>query len=91
MQDSNYNKRETDLMFKNVIDKLEDMHKDIKKTNGRVKALEIWRAFVLGGCAVILILGAWVVSDLENRIRSVVKDEISKSQQINQLSEINIE
>ena len=43
--------------------KLNDIHKDLKsltdiaiKTNGRIKSLELWRARLGGGMAVIILL-----------------------------------
>jgi hypothetical protein len=33
-----------------------DIKKQVEKTNGRVAALEIWKAFLGGGMAVILVL-----------------------------------
>lgn len=32
------------------------IRKQVEKTNGRVSALEVWKAFLAGGLAVILIL-----------------------------------
>lgn len=33
-----------------------EIKKQVEKTNGRVNALEIWKAFLAGGLAVIIIL-----------------------------------
>lgn len=33
-----------------------EIKKQVEKTNGRVNALEIWKAFLAGGLAVILVL-----------------------------------
>lgn len=61
--DLDYSKREVDQYFKEINVKLDHIKDDFggslgeikvqtKETNGRVKALEFWKQFVIGGMAV---------------------------------------
>lgn len=36
-----------------VVEKLNEIHEQVKKTNGRVSSLENWRWFISGGIAVM--------------------------------------
>ena len=50
--------REMEEARKNIWSKLVEIHKEVKKTNGRVNALEAWKNKVTGGVYVLTILGA---------------------------------
>jgi len=48
--------RELNTHFQGIHDKLEDIHRQTKATNGRVGRLESWRDRMLGGLGVVIIL-----------------------------------
>ena len=50
--------REMEEARKNIWSKLVEIHKEVKKTNGRVNALEAWKNKVTGGVYVLTIVGA---------------------------------
>jgi hypothetical protein len=49
----NYSNREIDRLFDGVHEKLDIVIAQVTKTNGRVRALELWRAGMAGGLAVV--------------------------------------
>jgi hypothetical protein len=60
MKDKDYSNREVDRMFSEIMASLSSqdkvlvgLDKKVGETNGRVKALELWRMFLLGGLGVI--------------------------------------
>lgn len=70
-----------DLMFKSITEKIEEefseikinlkeIHSEVRKTNGRVRSLEGWRMWVLGGSVVFVpifsITAGWLVSETLN-------------------------
>lgn len=64
MSDEHYSKNEVDLMLKNMDQKMNTLLeqssktlKQVEKTNGRVTALEKWRAYLTGAVAIIMLLG----------------------------------
>jgi hypothetical protein len=48
-----YSNRELDRMFGEIMETCARIEAQTTKTNGRVKALEMWRMFLLGGLGVI--------------------------------------
>ncbi len=44
------------VMFKNIDEKLDTIHEQTLKTNGRVTKLESWRGFITGGLAILAVL-----------------------------------
>jgi len=78
MEEPNYTKRELDHHLTEIKDSLHDMSKNqsmaheqmitqLRITNGRVKSLELWRSYLLGGLTIISILVVpvflWVLKD----------------------------
>ena len=51
-----YSKRELDLIFKELKDMLERIEKQTMATNGRVKNLEMWKAYIAGAIAVLSVI-----------------------------------
>lgn len=41
---------------------MQDIRDQVTRTNGRVTALEKWKAYVVGGTAVIVALIGWIVT-----------------------------
>lgn len=81
----NFTNRELEILYNNLSDKSVVQHKEVmkelseisahvQKTNGRVKKLEIWRAGIAGGLAVIMVVGGYFIVT----IRENLKDEVSK-------------
>jgi hypothetical protein len=50
--------REMEEARKNIWSKLEEIHREVKKTNGRVNALEAWKNKVTGGVYVLTVIAA---------------------------------
>lgn len=44
-----------------VIESLRELKEKVDKTNGRVKALEIWRSFIVGGLTMLVVLIGWFI------------------------------
>ncbi len=58
-----YTKSESDLQFSNLNQKIEtdtaltkEVLEHVKRTNGRVRALELWKMFIVGGLTIIAVL-----------------------------------
>lgn len=45
-----------DMQIKQIMEKLDDVHTDVKKTNGRVSKLEIWQGYMIGAMTVITMI-----------------------------------
>lgn len=83
LMSESYSKNETDLMLKPIhneltlhreahaaiYEKVDLVHQEVKKTNGRVKSLELWKAGLAGATAVLTLL---VVPVLIYLIKSVI-------------------
>lgn len=54
-----------EVKFEYTDKKLEDIHNQTKKTNGRVSKLEQWRTYITGAMAVLLLLIAWNIIDIK--------------------------
>lgn len=52
-ENEEYNTKALDTCFEAIQEKLELIHKQVQKTNGRVSALENWKWFITGGLAVV--------------------------------------
>lgn len=70
-----YSKRELDLKFEAVLDKLDDIHSQTSKTNGSVarafneiSQLKMWRAYVVGATAVVVLVVLPVLGFLSLRV-----------------------
>lgn len=53
MTSNDYSNREIDRMFGEIMEATKRIEVQTELTNGRVKALEMWRMFLLGGMGVI--------------------------------------
>lgn len=51
-----YTAGELKQIHKQINENLEEIKVEVKKTNGRVRALENWRWFITGGLAILSIL-----------------------------------
>ena len=56
MGSDDYTKRELDMCFDEINRKLDTIHEQTVKTNGRIGSLEKWRSFITGGLAVLTML-----------------------------------
>lgn len=56
MNDVPYSKREIDNLHKSLHDKLDEIFHEVKRTNGRLSKLEVWRSFISGGLAILMAL-----------------------------------
>ncbi len=54
--EESYTCREIDLLINPVLNKLEEIHEQCKKTNGRVNKLEKWQAFIKGGLTILTLM-----------------------------------
>jgi hypothetical protein len=51
-----YTNRELYLLLESIKLKMDEVCDQVKKTNGRVKSLELWRALIIGGFSVITLV-----------------------------------
>jgi len=56
MTNQPYNKREIDEFHDHINENLKEIKLQVTVTNGRLKKLENWRSFVVGGLSVITLL-----------------------------------
>lgn len=66
-----YNESALDILFKNITEKFDSVHKKLDEIldqttlhNGRMSKLELWRSYITGGLAVIIMLLVPVVISL---------------------------
>lgn len=59
-----YSKRELDNKFTTIVDTLDRIESQTVQTNGRVKALERWQAYLTGALTIIAPLSLWALSKL---------------------------
>lgn len=72
--ENSYTIREIDVHFSDIKQTLERIEDQTTKTNGRVSSLEIWRGYVLGACAAILILVPLLYNFINVRIDTLEND-----------------
>lgn len=53
---TDYSKREIDGFLQRIDEKLDRIETQTTKTNGNVRTLQIWRAYLTGGLAILSIL-----------------------------------
>ena len=53
--------KDQDITLAIIMQKLIDIESKVNTTNGRVKSLEIWKAYIIGGGAVIVTMIGWVM------------------------------
>jgi hypothetical protein len=51
-----------DQQLKGIIEKDDLIYKQVQATNGRVKSLEIWRAYMIGGGIVLITIIGWLIN-----------------------------
>jgi len=83
----NFTNRELEILYNNlserelgrhkeVMTELESISTHVQKTNGRVKKLEIWRAGIAGGMAVILVVGGYFVLTIKENLKNEVSKQV---------------
>lgn len=68
MTDHDYNTGELTLLLEQVLSSLEKIDAKVTVTNGRVKALELWRMFLLGAWAVVTMLVPFLYIQISARV-----------------------
>lgn len=75
MKEEPYSTRELDAHFQDIKDLIAGVKNDVKEvktqvllTNGRVKTLELWRAFLAGSVGVIVAIGLPILGYLALRV-----------------------
>ena len=63
-----YSNREIDNMHKEIMDKLKIIDTKVTIANGRLKSLELWRAYLTGAIAVLTLIVVPVAIALVNRL-----------------------
>jgi len=58
-EEETYTMREMETLFCGIREKLEEIHVQVKATNGRVLSLEKWRSYMLGGMTAIGLMASW--------------------------------
>mgnify|MGYP003131675375 CR=1 FL=1 len=90
-EEEHYTKNEIDLMHEPMIEKLDEILVETKKTNGRMSRLERWRSFIGGGLAVLslviipLLIWAFslvvdmskIINNQDDIIKETVRQEIN--------------
>lgn len=61
-----FSNREISRMFKDIQEGLDRVETQVKKTNGSVIDLKIWRGYIVGAITILVIIGGplmgWVIS-----------------------------
>ena len=65
----------------NLIKTTNKIEEHVEKTNGRVRKLETWRSFLLGGWAVISLLFPimffYLMSNLKYEVKEIISNQVS--------------
>ena len=78
--DQPYSNREIDFHFKEIKETLERIEVQTTRTNGRVRSLEGWRMYMIGGMAAITLIGVplltynlWQTVEISKTVYAIVK------------------
>lgn len=66
--ETDYTKREIDILMKEIHESLGRIEKQVIKTNARVSSLEKWRWALMGALAIV----AWIIANNMLNINSII-------------------
>jgi hypothetical protein len=83
----NFTNRELEILYNNLSERESIQHNEVmkelagisthvQKTNGRVKRLEIWRAGIVGGLAVIMAVGGYFLITIKENLKNEVSEQV---------------